>query len=810
MFRKTFFSAAILLMGAVWATAEPVKLARHPDYHMGRIVFSYLGDIWIAAEDGSSPSRLTDNLGYDIYPRFSPDGRWVAFSSNRYGNNDVFVVPAAGGMARRLTFHTGNDEVVDWTRDSGRVIFRAAHGDGAFPNVNTLYEIGVGGGQEQPLPVDWGYVGSYSPDGRELVFNRHPSTWTRRHYRGSYAADLWVADLANKTYRELLSGELYNRYWPMWGADGSIYFVADPLPNDRNVKPGSPAVYRSVSNIYRISEAGTGQPAQVTRHTSGSLYWPSMSADGKVIVYEEGFGLWKLDVASGRSTEIRIDITAEPKENDTVIEEIEDAVDNFDLSPSGRRAVISARGQILTIATERGDITRVAPDKMASRSRSPRWSPDGSHLAFVSDREGSDEIWLSDPDGGNLRRITNLNRETGAMLWTPDSKGLLYTATDRNLYRYGVDDGQTRVVATGEVGPIGSVAVSPDSQFVSFATPDRTARPHVYIVPMAGGTPRHVTTDRLQYSETDAAWTADGRHLVYATAEGVSGGAASQGGLATTMGLWMVALAERDRDPLNRDVDNEAQAAALAAAGRQGGGARGAGPGGAAGEPAPTVTIDWDGLPERARPITIPGTSVSGLTASPDGRSVAMRVGAAGGAGGRGGAAGGGGLYVLNTETGQMTPVPAPAAATGGGRGGGRGGGGGIGGGDELVFTRDGRTLYFRQGTGLYAAGVGGGGGAAAPAAAAGGRGGRGGARRQRRRRAGRRRWPVGPSGDLHGLARGRSESAEAPGLQRGLAHHEEPVLRREDARRGLGRVEGRRSSRCSITSWTPRSCTRS
>jgi len=190
MFRRTVLTAAVVLVSAGLAAAEPVRLARHPDYHMGKIVFSYLGDIWIAGEDGANPTRLTDNLGYDVYPRFSPDGRWVAFSSNRYGNNDVFVVPATGGLPRRLTFHTGNDEVVDWTRDSQRIVFRDAHGDGAFPNVNTLYEISVNGGQEQPLPVDWGYYGTYSPDGRQLVFNRHPSTWTRRHYRGSYAADL--------------------------------------------------------------------------------------------------------------------------------------------------------------------------------------------------------------------------------------------------------------------------------------------------------------------------------------------------------------------------------------------------------------------------------------------------------------------------------------------------------------------------------------------------------------------------------------------------------------------------------------------
>src|SRR2546426_3421990 len=116
----------VLAFGAVPRTSAPIKLARHPDYHAGKIAFSYLGDIWVANEDGSNVQRVTDNRAREVYPRFSPDGKWIAFSSNRYGNNDVFIVPAAGGTPRRLTFHTGSDEVVSWTRDSQNVIFRAA------------------------------------------------------------------------------------------------------------------------------------------------------------------------------------------------------------------------------------------------------------------------------------------------------------------------------------------------------------------------------------------------------------------------------------------------------------------------------------------------------------------------------------------------------------------------------------------------------------------------------------------------------------------------------------------------------------
>src|SRR5262245_60308585 len=394
MRRTPLLAALILIVAGSIASAAPIKLARHPDYRAGKVTFSYLGDIWVANEDGTNVVRLTDNLAREIYPRFSPDGRWIAFSSNRYGNNDVFVVPAGGGTPRRLTFHSGNDDVVGWSRDSQRVLFRASHGDGAFPNVATLYEIAVAGGQEQPLPVDWGFWGNFSPDGKSLVFNRHPAVWSRQHYRGSYAADLWVADLNAKTYTKLLADERYNRFWPMWAADGAIYFVADPLPNDKSVTPGSAEVRKSVNNIYKIPAKG-GQPVQVTKHTSGSLFWPSMSSDGKVIVYEENFGIWKLDVATGKASEVKLDISTDEKENEIDVETVSNEVDSFDLSPSGRRAVISARGQVLTIATDRGDITRVAPDKMASRNQTPKWSADGKLLAFVSDRSGRDEVWIS-------------------------------------------------------------------------------------------------------------------------------------------------------------------------------------------------------------------------------------------------------------------------------------------------------------------------------------------------------------------------------------------------------------------------------
>ncbi len=615
----------------------------------------------------------------------------------------MFVVSTSGGAPKRLTFHTGNDEVVGWTRDSQQVIFRSARGDGAFPTVATLYQIAASGGQEKPLPLDWGYWGSFSPDGASLVFNRHPAVWSRKHYRGSYSADLWIADLNARSYTKLLGDEQYNRYWPMWGADNFIYFVADPLPNDRSVVPGSAEVRKSVNNIYKVPVKG-GQPAQVTRHSSGSLFWPSMSTDGKVIVYEENFGIWKLDVASGKTSEVKLDIATDDKENEAEIETVTNEVDSFDLSPSGRRAVISTRGQVLTIATERGDITRVAPDKMASRNQTPKWSADGKFIAFISDRSGRDEIWISDPEGRTPKKITDLDNEKGALVWTPDSKALLYTAADRKLYSYAVADGKTTPIASSDLGRINAVAVSPDSKWISYAKQDRTLRSHVYIVPIGGGEEHHISDDKVQYSETNAVWTADGRYIVFTSLEGTSNGIATQGGINSTMALWALSLRDQERDPSDRDIDNEAEGLAAEAAARQN-----TGRGGGGNAAPPEVRIDWGGMARRARQLTVPGTNIGGLTPAPEGHSIALTVSSAGvGGGGRGGGTDpSGGMYIVNVESGQLTRVPpAPESANAAAGRGGRGaqGGGGFGGGANIVFARDGRTLYFRSGTGLFAA----------------------------------------------------------------------------------------------------------
>ena len=245
-----------------------------------------------------------------------------------------------------------------------------------------------------------------------------------------------MADLDAKTCTPVLAGANYNRFWPMFAGNDEIYFVGDPLPDEKDVKPGSPEVLQSLNNIYKVWLKADAQPVQVTRHTSGNVFYPSLSSDGKVIVYEADFGLWKLDVASGKSTEVKIDITTEEKDNPIETVTIENEADSFDLSPSGKRAVISARNQIFTVATDKGDISTIANDLGASRNESPAWSPDGKRIAFVSDRSGRQEVYLVDPDGRNLKQISDLDTDKTSIVWAPDSKSLVFGSTDKKLYLY--------------------------------------------------------------------------------------------------------------------------------------------------------------------------------------------------------------------------------------------------------------------------------------------------------------------------------------------------------------------------------------
>lgn len=712
MIRKLAPAFAILLLPSL--VYGEAKMLRQPTYSKGRIAFTYLGDIWVVNEDGKNPQRLTDNKARDVLPRFSPDGNSIAFSSNRAGNYDVYVMPAAGGTPRQLTFHSTDDLVVGWTADGKKIIFRSTRGDGVFPELPTLYQVSADGiGMEEPVKTDWGAWASYSPDGAKMAFTRHPTEWSRQHYRGAFASDLWVEEVKAQTFKKLGDEDYKGNYlWPMYGHDGHIYYVADELAaeasgNAKGIKFGGPEVMQSVNNIWKIPEKG-GKPVQVTHHTDGDLYFPSISADGKVIVYEDNFGLWKLDVSSGKTTEVHVDIKADLKDNNIQLVTFNNDADDFNVSPSGRRIAVAVHGEIFTIAADRGETQRVTDTPW--RDQNPKWSPNGKWIAFISDRTGHEEIWISDELGKDVKKLSDADCEKGDFQWSPDSQSVMWNCSDHRLRLTTVETGDTKIVASNDEGDLNSPAFSPDGKWITYAKDDKLSRSHVYVQELANGKEQMITSPEFLMS-TGPQWTPDGKKLLVL---GGTGTVSTVGSGGTTYQLYSIALTPVDKDPNDRDINTEAQAEApdpgSGGGGRGfGGRGRGARNGGDGGPSGPQVKIDWDGLEHRAQLLGRGVGSVSYVIPSPDSRTYAVLA--------EGGGRGGSGIFAVSEDGTRITRVSPQGL--------------GAGSASNPQWSRDGRTLYFLQGGSIYSATVTGGGGVdiGPDEGSGGGRGGRGGGR---------------------------------------------------------------------------------
>jgi tricorn protease len=703
--RRILPCMALLLGLAPLATAREARLVRYPDYHAGKIAFAYLGDIWTADEDGKGVQRLTVHKARDVYPRFSPDGRWIAFSSDREGNMDVFVIPAAGGAVRRLTIHSADETVLDWTPDGKGVLFASQRGEDFM---GKLYVVPVDGGLPRDAGPDMGVAGSYSPDGTKLAINRKAQAYWRKYYRGAYQSDVTVMDLNSKTFKDVTHFDGMDS-WPLWGRDGFIYFVSD--------REG-----KGLTNVWRVRDTG-GQDEQITHFTTGDVRFPGISGDGKTIVFEHDYGIWKLDVASRDVKPITLEIAAETQETLTEFREFNSTVDDYDLAPDGKRVVLGVYGELFSVPTdeEGGDLRQLTEG--ASRDRDVQYAPDGKSIAFVSDQTGREEIHVIAADGsGPARRLTDLDTLKSSIVWSPDSKLVAFTTSDRKLYTIGADGKNLKELASTNYGPIGPPAWSPDGKLIAYSKADVTRSTDVYLIPSTGGEEKKITFDSAD--EGNPRFSADGTKVYFIRREGeitVDARPASQ--------IFCVPL-----EKLTRDPDEPEQ--------RPDGSTEG-GPGTGRAMAARTVTaktptIDWAGLKRRTRQVTRAASVFNYLPAN-DGRTlifVASEAGA-GGAGPPGavGGRGGGGtasIYSIQDNGKRMTRIAAatPRAAGEVGDDRPRGMRGGFRAGiTGLRLTKDGRTLYFQEGESVYTTSVGGGGGGGGGPAAMAAQGGGGGPR---------------------------------------------------------------------------------
>jgi tricorn protease len=585
--------ALALALLPVQAAADPIRFMRDPHVHGTRIVFSYMGDIWIGNRDGSDVRRLTSHVGREIAPRFSPDGRWVAFTSDRMGNNDVFVVSVEGGEATQLTYHTGGDLVQYWTPDGRGIVFSSQRA--VFPFGSPLYVVAREGGLELPMDMDMASMGMIRQDGQMVAFTRSNFSPNRKGYRGNSQSDLFVQNASTKEIVQLTDLDPKNHRsavhdaHPMWGQDGQLYFVSE--------RDG-------IFNLWRTAPGG-GSATQVTRHREGGVMYPAISPDGRTIIYTQDFELWAVDVPTGQPQKIVIDVAVDPLDNLVEFVRTQNRAEGFAADPKGERVAVDFRGELYVAPVDAttGELQRIT--RSSWRDRYASFSPDGSKLAYITDEAGDEEIWVQDVLTGERRKVSETPVYVNASYqWSPDGSRIAFVAGNR-LYQSDVASGRTTELAYNQAGGYTLHQYSPDGGTLVYSRSNPHLDPDVFLFDVAARRETNVT--RTPGNDGNAQLTPDGRTLLFTSNRA--------GGTNQLFSVSLARLTEDPTDPLVRARQN----------GRAGGNNAGdsaAGGGRAGTTPAAPIQMDTARIGDRARQLTTGTTAVGTWFLSADGRTV--------------------------------------------------------------------------------------------------------------------------------------------------------------------------------------------
>jgi len=491
--------AALLLATA--ALAADTRLLRYPDIHQDQIVFVYGGDLWTVSSSGGTARRLTTHPGQEQYPKFSPDGRYIAFSGVYDGNTDVYIIPAMGGEPKRLTYHPGTDFVVDWYPDGRHILFRSPR-NSSIGRFNRLFKVSVGGGYPEMLPLPEGELSSFNADASRIAYNRiarEERTWKR--YRGGMVQEIWVYDFAGNTIENITANPATDTF-PMWQGD-TIYFLSD---RDPDIK----------LNLYAY-DTTTRAVRQLTRYGKNDydVKWPSIGPGA--IVYQNGGWLHVLDLASGKSRKLTVDVYTDNVLARPRLVNVQQYIQNGDISPTGKRVVLEARGDIFTVPAEKGDIHNIS-DSQGVRERCPVWSPDARWIAYVSDRTGEFEVYVRRSDGQGEEKpvTTGISSQFRNLKWSPDSKKVMFSTVTSSLYYVDIESGAR--VRIDQMKYSGSTSYlegnwSPDSRWIAYAMPDPNQRSSVWLYSLDQAKSFRVTGQLT--NDSNPAFDPDGKYLFW-------------------------------------------------------------------------------------------------------------------------------------------------------------------------------------------------------------------------------------------------------------------------------------------------------
>ncbi|MEO7658659.1 MAG: peptidase S41, partial [Pyrinomonadaceae bacterium] len=505
---KTFSLMALILSifaslaAAQATTAYLTEPSISPDRR--EIAFVSSGDIWSVASEGGAARLLVSHPANESRPMFSPDGRYLAFASNRTGGGDIYILEINSGDLRRLTFDDVNEQLDAWSRDGKWIYFSSSSRD--ISGMNDIYRVAATGGTPMQVSADR-YTTEFQStplaDGSIIFAARGNSAnqWWRKGRSHLDESELWQK--TGDKYQQLTPRGA-KQMWPMATADGSkLYFMSDRT---------------GPQNIWMMPRGG--QAKQITTFTDGRVLWPNLSFDGQEIVFERNFRIWKMKADGGKPQELAISLRGAASSPMNERTSLSAQVRNLALSPDGKKVAVIARGEVFAAsAKEGGEAVRitntVAPESYVA------WSPDSKKLVYVSERDGSMSLFQYDFATETEIRLTSGPHMDASPKFSPNGKSIAFIRNGRAIFIYESDSKQQREVCKifSDTAPLlggDTLKWSPDGKWLAFLTqsPETRSYTNVSVVPAAGGTPRLISF--LSNSNSGAiAWSPDGTYILF-------------------------------------------------------------------------------------------------------------------------------------------------------------------------------------------------------------------------------------------------------------------------------------------------------
>ena len=480
------------------------KLMRYMDVSATQITFVYGGDIWVMPKAGGTAIQVTHSPGEESWPRFSPDGKSIAYTASYQGNSDIYVMPATGGLPVRVTYSSFPDRMLDWHPDGEHLLFAARREMGQRSS-QQFFKVHKTGGLPEKLRVPYGELASYSPDGKQLAYiTKITENYPFKRYRGGLTSDILIFDLETMTTKNITDNEA-NDGKPAWAGD-KIYFLSDQSKNMR-------------LNLWAY-DTKNKTSKQITRFKDFDISF--MSAGPDDLVFEAGGNLYLMNLATEKYKEVKVNVISDLSAEMPQRKDVSRSIANMTASPEGKRIIFEARGELFNVPVKEGFTLNMTKSSGAF-DRDPAWSPDGKHIAFWSDRSGEVEMYLQVADASKpAQKVTDRNRGFGYQLyWSPDSKNIAFIDEKNDIYIFEVETKTLTLAANspwnfGHNGKLGyPIEWSPDSKWIAFHHGLENANNALFVYNLEKKEKKQLTSGF--YDDSNPVFSTDGKYLFFMT-----------------------------------------------------------------------------------------------------------------------------------------------------------------------------------------------------------------------------------------------------------------------------------------------------